>query len=249
MTSMTRQFLIGVALMFFLALPSLAMAQAGGVQDGVKLGKVFVSGENPGIRLLDKENGTVLAAASFWRIIWSPVGPGHVCYLTTGDGKSPNDLRVALVDNQKLYEFLTSQILGTFNQSYVERPVHRSSSDVHEIGRSGQGMEGSLQIGRREVHDRTRLARLLRAVSARHAGGTSGQSVRRHVVLHSRQGCPDHHQRQFVGRQRLSSDARPCTEQHGVSGVFGNVDQIKRTGHITSGPRESTSRGAGTVER
>lgn len=119
---MARQFLNGAAVMFFLALPSLAMAQTGGVQEGVKLGKVFVSGENPGIRLLDKENGTVLAAASYWRIIWSPVGPGHACYLTTGDGKSPNDLRIVLVDNPKLHEYLTSQILGTFDKSYAERP-------------------------------------------------------------------------------------------------------------------------------
>ncbi|OFW09436.1 MAG: hypothetical protein A3H96_02030 [Acidobacteria bacterium RIFCSPLOWO2_02_FULL_67_36] len=82
-----------------LAVAALALAQAaaGGVQDGVKIGKVFVSGENPVIRLLDKPSGTPLASASFWRIVWSPVGPGHVCYLTTGDGKSPDDLRIALL--------------------------------------------------------------------------------------------------------------------------------------------------------
>ena len=96
-------------------------AQAG-VQQGVKVGKVYVSGENPVIRLLDKEGGTPLVVASFWRIIWSPVGAGHVCYITTGDGKSPDDLRIALVDNQKLFEFLTNEVLGSYDKTYHDRP-------------------------------------------------------------------------------------------------------------------------------
>jgi hypothetical protein len=107
-----------------------------GVQDGVKLGKAYVSGENPVIRLLDKEGGTALTVASFWRVIWSPVGQGHVIYVTTGDGKSPGDLRLAIADNQKLHEYLVDQILGTFDKTYVERPFTfaqgtcRSSGDT-----------------------------------------------------------------------------------------------------------------------
>lgn len=103
-------------------LPSLAGAQTGGIQDGVKLGKVYVTGENPVIRLLDKENGNVLTSASYWRIVWSPAGPGHVCYVTTGDGKSPGDLRVAFVDNRKLYDYLTQQIMIVLDTSISARP-------------------------------------------------------------------------------------------------------------------------------
>lgn len=99
-----------------------APAATGGVQQGVKIGKVFVSGENPVIRLLDKEGGTPLVVASFWRIIWSPVGAGHVCYITTGDGKSPEDLRIALVDNPKVLEFLTNEVLGSYDKTYHDRP-------------------------------------------------------------------------------------------------------------------------------
>jgi hypothetical protein len=119
---MTRQVAISVTLACFFALPGLAVAQATGVQEGVKVGKVFVSGENPVIRLLDKADGTVLTTASFWRIVWSPVGAGHVCYYTSGDGKSPTDLRIALVDNERLYEYLTNEMLGTYDKSYTERP-------------------------------------------------------------------------------------------------------------------------------
>jgi hypothetical protein len=42
--------------------------------------------------------------------------------VTTGDGKSPGDLRIALIDNQKLFDYLTNDILGIFDKSYHARP-------------------------------------------------------------------------------------------------------------------------------
>jgi len=105
-----------------LMLPSLALAQTITVQQGVKVGKVYVTGENPGIRLLDKEGGKVLTAVSYWRLIWSPAGPGHIAFVTTGDGKSPGDLRLAFVDNQKLYDFLTTEITSVTDASFTSRP-------------------------------------------------------------------------------------------------------------------------------
>jgi len=132
---MKRELQIGIATSMLLVVPALALAQAaGGVQNGVKIGKVFVSGENPVIRLLDKPDGTPLAVSSFWRIIWSPVGAGHVCYVTTGDGKSPGDLRVALVDNQKLFDYLTNDILGTYDKSYLERPFKTIQATFSKSG-------------------------------------------------------------------------------------------------------------------
>ena len=121
---MNRVLMAGMMLTAFVSLPAGAYAQApaAAVQQGVKIGTVFVSGENPVIRLLDKEGGTPLVVASFWRIIWSPVGAGHVCYITTGDGKSPEDLRIALVDNPKVLEFLTNEVLGSYDKTYHDRP-------------------------------------------------------------------------------------------------------------------------------
>src|SRR5437870_4741381 len=129
-------------LMFACALLSVAAfvavhAQGGGVQEGVKLGKVYVTGENPVIRLLDKENGTTLTNASYWRIIWSPVGPGHVLYVTMGDGKAPTDLRVALTDNEKLYEFLTKEITAVLDANLASRPF---TSAQATFGDTGQGV-------------------------------------------------------------------------------------------------------------
>ena len=66
-----------------LALSALAQPPA-----PVRPGTVIVSGENPYIRLLDKEGGKPLTTASFWRIYWSPAGPGHICYLARRDRRT-----------------------------------------------------------------------------------------------------------------------------------------------------------------
>eukprot|EP01052_Picozoa_sp_SAG31_P020206 SAG31_NODE_1509_length_8062_cov_6.974884_9_plen_213_part_00 len=43
------------------------------------------AGENPGIKLLDTDEETVLTAASFWRTILSPMGPGCVLFIQSKD--------------------------------------------------------------------------------------------------------------------------------------------------------------------
>jgi hypothetical protein len=93
-----------------------------GVGNITRAGKVYVSGENPAIRLLDKQDGAILTQVSFWRVHWSPVGTGHVCYVTVGQDKEPGELRIGLFDNQKLFDHLTKEMLGTFNKSFIDRP-------------------------------------------------------------------------------------------------------------------------------
>ena len=43
--------------------------------------RVVLTGENPFIRLSASDDGPVTTDASFWRILLSPAGPGHVLYL------------------------------------------------------------------------------------------------------------------------------------------------------------------------
>jgi hypothetical protein len=45
-----------------------------------------------------------------------------VCLITIGDGKSPGDLRIALYDNQRLFEYLTKEMLGSFDKTYIDQP-------------------------------------------------------------------------------------------------------------------------------
>lgn len=116
-------------LVVIVSLPSIVDAQAPAppaaqpsVPTPSRPGKVFLSGENPWIGLRETPEGASVTQASFWRIHWSPVGPGHVCYVTVGDEKTPGGVRIALYDNKALLDYLTTQVLGSFNKSYVERP-------------------------------------------------------------------------------------------------------------------------------
>src|SRR5215467_7008482 len=45
------------------------------------LNRLILTGENPFIRLGETDGGTVTTNASYWRILISPAGPGHVLYL------------------------------------------------------------------------------------------------------------------------------------------------------------------------
>lgn len=132
-----------------LALSALAQPPA-----PVRPGTVIVSGENPYIRLLDKEGGKPLTTASFWRIYWSPAGPGHICYLTVGEKGSPNATRIAIFDNEKLYEYLTNDILAMTSKQYTDWPFEKvgngkvtSGGDrVHEATESCRGGKYKLDL-------------------------------------------------------------------------------------------------------
>jgi hypothetical protein len=91
----------------------------------VKDGKVAVIGENPGIRLAMKEATAPSTSVSFWRVFQSPAGMGHVCFVTsdiTGDGPTPDDIRLAFTDNEKLAEYVATQLMTAFDKAYGEKP-------------------------------------------------------------------------------------------------------------------------------
>lgn len=105
-----------------LAVPATLAAQA--VSD-VKDGKVAVVGENPGIRLVVKEGAPPSTSVSFWRVFQSPAGAGHVCFVTSdikGDGPTPDDVRLAFTDNEKLAEYVALQLMTAFDKAYGEKP-------------------------------------------------------------------------------------------------------------------------------
>jgi hypothetical protein len=91
----------------------------------VKGGRVAVIGENPGIRLVLKEGAAPSTTVSFWRVVQSPAGAGHVCFVTSdieGDGPTPDDIRLAFTDNEKLAEYVAMQLMTAFDRAYGEKP-------------------------------------------------------------------------------------------------------------------------------
>ena len=112
---------LAVALLLIVACAP-AFAQA---PSDVKDGKVAVIGENPGIRLVAKEGAAPSTSVSFWRVFQSPAGEGHVCFVTSdvaGDGPTPDDIRLAFTDNEKLAEYVAMQLMTAFDKAYGEKP-------------------------------------------------------------------------------------------------------------------------------
>lgn len=102
--------------------PQAPAAASSSVPTPSRPGKVYLSGENPWIFLSDTPGGAARTQVSVWRIHWSPVGPGHVCFVIIGDAQAPGAVRVALYDSKPLLDYLTNDVLGTYNASYLERP-------------------------------------------------------------------------------------------------------------------------------
>jgi hypothetical protein len=97
--------------------------------------KVFLSGENPYIALRSAPDGPAVARASFWRIHFSPVGTGHVCFVTVGEQGKAGAVRVALTDNARLTDYLVKEVLATFDKAYVDWPFTTVAGAT--FGRSG----------------------------------------------------------------------------------------------------------------
>lgn len=86
--------------------------------------KVLIAGENPGLRLLDKENGKALTDVNFWRAQWSPAGAGAVCFVTIRDSGADN-LRVAITDNPELADYIATKIMGSFGTNRFNNPPYQ----------------------------------------------------------------------------------------------------------------------------
>jgi hypothetical protein len=120
------------------ALPAIAASLMAQTPANIRPGIAMVSGKNPGIPLLDKEGGKVLTAVSYWRIYWSPVGPGHLCLVTVGAKGEPGAQRFGLYDNEKLFDYMTTEVVGLTNKTYKEWPYEKVGGSTFKLGGDAQ---------------------------------------------------------------------------------------------------------------
>src|SRR5690348_16127307 len=80
-------------------------------------GTVEWSGENPGISLKERADGPFVALASFFRVVLSPHGRGHVLVLMQSpqDGSPPADrANFCFHDNENLARYLVGNFVANF---------------------------------------------------------------------------------------------------------------------------------------
>ena len=98
--------------------------------------RLLLTGENPYIRLSQTDDGPTTSDASFWRILFSPGGPGHVLFLQS---ELTNDQPRVYTDNIQMTRWLQGEIQGRINPTFgnLEFPAieasFRSSGDLRSF--------------------------------------------------------------------------------------------------------------------
>ena len=88
--------------------------------------RVLLTGENPYIRLSETDGGPTTTDASFWRILFSPGGPGHVLFLQS---ELTDDQPKVYTDNVQMTNWLQEEIQGKINPTFgnLEIPAREAS--------------------------------------------------------------------------------------------------------------------------
>src|SRR5688572_4335605 len=82
--------------------------------------KTILTGENPFIRLSPKDGDPNSTNASYWRIIFSPAGPGHVLYLKSE--LTENRWRI-YADNIAMARWLQTTVQGMLNAELLDTSI------------------------------------------------------------------------------------------------------------------------------
>ena len=93
--------------------------------------KTILTGENPFIRLSPKDGEPNSTEASYWRIIFSPVGPGHVLYLKS----ELTERRWRIYsDNIAMARWLQSTVQGMLNAELSDTTIPCADAQFSKAG-------------------------------------------------------------------------------------------------------------------
>ena len=82
--------------------------------------RVILTGENPFIRLSRNDGDVATTSASFWRILFSPAGPGHVLYLAS---ELTDGAWRIYSDNLAMARWLQSTVQGMLNPELLDLSI------------------------------------------------------------------------------------------------------------------------------
>ena len=93
--------------------------------------RLLLTGENPYIRLSATDDGPVTSDASFWRILFSPGGPGHVLFLQSE--LTGNEPRI-YTDNIQMTRWLQGEIQGRINATFGNQELPATEASFRSSG-------------------------------------------------------------------------------------------------------------------
>ncbi len=93
--------------------------------------RVILTGENPFIRLSVKDGDANSTDASFWRVLFSPSGPGHVLYLKS---ELTEGLWRIYSDNIAMARWLQSTVQGMLNPELKDLTIPVIDAEFSKSG-------------------------------------------------------------------------------------------------------------------
>jgi hypothetical protein len=93
--------------------------------------RVILTGENPFIRLSEKDGDPNKTDASFWRILFCPAGPGHVLYLKSE--LTENRWRI-YADNIAMARWLQATVQGMLNAEIADPTIPVVDAEFSKSG-------------------------------------------------------------------------------------------------------------------
>jgi hypothetical protein len=93
--------------------------------------RVILTGENPFIRLAPTDGDAMTTNASFWRILFSPSGPGHVLYLKS---ELTQDAWRIYSDNIVMARWLQSTVQGMLNAELLDTTIPVTDAQFSKSG-------------------------------------------------------------------------------------------------------------------
>src|SRR4249920_1059244 len=93
--------------------------------------RLIVTGENPFLRLSEKYGDPNSTDASYWRILFSPGGPGHVLYLKSE--LTDNRWRI-YSDNIAMARWLQSTVQGMLNAELADQTIPVIDAEFSKSG-------------------------------------------------------------------------------------------------------------------
>ena len=93
--------------------------------------RLILTGENPFIRLSETDGGAITTNASFWRILISPAGPGHVLYLKS---ELTQDRWKIYADNIAMARWLQTTVQGMLNGELSDTSIPVSDAMFDRTG-------------------------------------------------------------------------------------------------------------------
>jgi len=93
--------------------------------------RVILTGENPFIRISQKDGDPNSTDASFWRILFCPAGPGHVLYLKSE--LTENRWRI-YADNIAMARWLQATVQGMLNAETADASIPVIDAEFSKSG-------------------------------------------------------------------------------------------------------------------